>query len=197
MSDIIPGGSYHELPDFEGDTDLGGFAIDQSPLPDPDPVPDEGQIDEFDPRVAEDVEGLLFLGALSSEFELFGHQFVMRTLRVGEELAVAQVVKQYEGTLAQGKAYAIANVAASIVTVDGRPLVESLGPDQEETLTTINRKFAYVRSKWYFPVVELLYQEFSQLRLRQAAALEEFAGKLQAGRPTPLPFAGSLSDRGF
>jgi len=185
------------LVDFEGDTFIPGGApasdLEGPEVPEPEPTSEDDA--EFPSEVEEDVTGLMFLGALSSSFDLFGHHFTLKTLRAGEELICAQIVKEYEGTLAQGKAYAIAQVAAALVTVDGRPIVKSLGPD--DGLANMRQKFDFVRTRWYWPVIDMLYAHFSNLMMRQASAFEAYEGKSNASRMPLLPLPGSQSVKGF
>lgn len=176
------------VPDFEPDVDFG-IAANSQPASEmngpavPEPSPSDNE--QFPAEVEEDVHGLMFLGSLTHSFELLGHRFVLRTLRIGEELSCAQVVKEYEGTMAQGKAYAIAQIAAALVSVDGREIVGNLGPD--DTASTIHKKFEYIRERWYWPVIELIYAEFSDLMIRQASAYEALEGKWRASRTSFTP----------
>jgi hypothetical protein len=196
--DAFSMGQDRPLPDFEGDVMLTpgqvpASDLDGSDVPEPEPTSDENI--EFPDEVEQDVTGLMFLGSLSESFELLGHRFTIKTLRAGEELMCAQIVKEYEDTLAQGKAFAIAQVAASIVTVDGRELVKSLGP--EDTLMTLRQKFDFIRTRWYWPVIEMIYGHYSGLVVRQAIAYEAYEGKSSASRMMLMPLPGSRSAKGF
>ena len=197
MSESI--GQERPLPDFEGDPFIARMMapaasdMEDSGIPDPEPTSDE--VDEFPSEVEDDFTGLMFLGALSSTFELFGHRFAIKTLRANEELVCAQLVKEYEGTLAQGKAYVIAQIAASIVTVDGREITKPLGP--EDNMATLHRKFEYVRTHWYWPVIEMIYSEFANLMMRQSAAFDAYLGKSVASRMQLMPLPVSQSAKGF
>lgn len=128
-----------------------------------DAAPDEG-------LPSEALVALINLGELSTEVKLYGHMFRIRTLRIGEELEIGQLISRYSETPEEGRAYACAIVAASIVSVDGRALVlEAIGPHEQ----TLGRKFDYVRSNFFWPVIEALYEEVVKLRLEQQQALEE------------------------
>lgn len=170
MDDFNPAPVFN----FEDAPDFNLPASDMDGPPEPTTFVEE-DVDLFPDDVSQDVTGLTFMGYLTSSFELKGHRFVIRTLKVGEELACAQLIKEYEETMAQGKAYAIAQIAAAIVTVDGRNIGESLGPD--DSLATISNKFDYIAKRWYWPVIEALYDEFSNLMLRQAVAYDALEGK--------------------
>ena len=81
------------------------------------------------------------MGRLQKKFDVLGHDFVLKTLTVGEELAIGQVVNEYAGTIGQGKAFQTAVIAAAIVTVDGRELVAPLGPN---TQAGLQDRFDYI-----------------------------------------------------
>lgn len=188
------------LPDIEGDTDFANLG---DPSRDPrftevkpgspeweeadafqaaaiEPEPEKE--DKFPDEIDQDLRGLMFLGALERSFPFLGHDFVMRTLTTGEELACSMVIKEYAETLGSSKAFATAFVGASIVSVDGIPMIKPLGPDQ--TLDVMRQRFVYVARHWFWPVVEALYDEYAELTLRQANVFKSLEGKLQASRRT-------------
>jgi hypothetical protein len=130
--------------------------------------------EEIEPSLKSDIENLLTNGRIFKEIELAGHTFVMRTLTIGEELAVAEICGAYDGNFAQAKAIATATVAASIETIDGRPLMRSLGPDAKNN---IRQKFQYIRNKWYWVIINDLYEHYELLLGRQINAFQELKGK--------------------
>ena len=67
--------------------------------------------ESINPSLRTDIENLLTSGSISKEIELAGHFFVMRTLTIGEELAIAEICSAYDGNFAQAKAIATATVA--------------------------------------------------------------------------------------
>ena len=132
-------------------------------------------VDEsIDSSVKTDIENLLTNGYISQEITIAGHEFVLRTLTIGEELAVAEISDEYDGNFAQTKAVATATVAASLESIDGRPLMHSLGPDVK---SNIRKKFQYIRNKWYWIIISELYEHYSVLLNRQAYAFENLKGK--------------------
>lgn len=122
----------------------------------------------FPAESSEAIHGLLSLGHLSKDVSYAGHQFAMRTLRSGEEIAVGQVTKDYADTVGYAKAYAIAIVAASLDMVDHAPMFQALGPDMK---LPIQQKFGTI-AQWFWPVVEHLYNEYLTLLEAQIAAFE-------------------------
>lgn len=130
--------------------------------------------DLFDPKVREAVEGLIWLGHLEDSFEFCGHNFVLRTLKADEELAAAAVVKEYTDTLGQAKAWAWANVALALVSVDGDDnFCPPTGPDK---LAYARARFQYVTSRWYWPTGEYLFSRYQNLYKTAREALLEVRG---------------------
>ena len=129
---------------------------------------------EVNPAVRTDMDNLLTNGYISTEINLAGHVFAMRTLTIGEELAVSLVVSDYDKNYAQNKAVAAATVAASLESIDGRPLMRSLGPDPA---LNIRQKFLYIKNKWYWVIIEELYQNYLLLLERQIQAFRDLKGK--------------------
>jgi hypothetical protein len=124
--------------------------------------------------ISDAVTGLLFVGRLTKDVSVRGHTISLRTLLAGEELQVGLAIKQWADTPEEGRAYACAVVAAAVEAVDGKPLVASLGPNQEDL---IQRKFRYVTSNWHYPVIAEIYKHYVALQREQAEALDEFSKK--------------------
>jgi hypothetical protein len=140
-----------------------------------------------------DTQGLINLGYLTEEFQLGGNDIVVRTPYIGEELEIGLVTKKYKGTDSEGQAYMVALVAASLERVNGRPVVQQLGPSDKDYL---QRKFDYVQSNYFLPVIQEIYREgVIPLLKRQAAAIEELRSKSTAVRPTSSPSSESQTER--
>lgn len=152
-------------------------------------------LDAFPPEVRQNVEGLEVLGHIEDEFRQWGHSYVMRTLKGEEELAAAVVTKEYVETLGQAKAWAWANVALSLVAVDGAyDFCPPVGPDSIEYARA---RFKYVTSKWHWALAEYLFDRFVELQQRQYAALEAMRDFSQGSQPSSSPGLGSLNDLGI
>lgn len=133
---------------------------------------DEGKpLPEFDPRYAEDFEGLVFLGALLHSFEWVGHRFVIRTLSSSDLLAVPMVIKPWEGTIGHPKAYAIAMAALAVVSVDGQELPIPVGDGQGEYSWAFQR-FNYVKANWFQFTIDKVYSEYMALEAKAQAVIE-------------------------
>lgn len=156
-------------PDFEPDVMLPPAEEVAASEPEP-----ELDIDGFDPAINKDVEGLMYLGHLEHKCRVLGHEFVLQSLTIGEELIVAKIVEEYQGTHLAGRAYATGLVAASIVLVDGHPLMDQLGPDEE---LTIRRRFDFINEKWFWTTVNAIYSEYMVLQDRVGKAYEAVLGK--------------------
>ncbi len=136
----------------------------------------EEPTESFSPDIEREVEGLLYLGALSSLERIWGHTFEIHTLRAGEELARDQIVGEYENVLGQARALGIATLAAAVKSVDGTPLTRPLTGGKVDLISSIRANFAYF-SNYYFPVIERLYGAYEQLEVKQARAFQELEGK--------------------
>lgn len=151
---------------------------DQAAQAPSDDTPEPESLPEFDPRYTEEFEGLLYLGYLTRDFVWAGHKFSIRTLTTDEVLEVALLVKPYQGTLADAKAYQAAMCAACVVKVDERPLPAPITMDPSDT--PLSNRFEFVRRSWYPLTLDAVYEEF--LRLEQTVT-EVIAAM---GRAVPL-----------
>lgn len=147
----------------------------------------EEELPSFDPKYAEDFDGLNYLGALTSEFEWLGHKFVIRTLTVDEYLAVAALTKDHQDSLATARAFSSAVAALCIETIDGQYLPT---PVQEETrgYAWAYQRFNYVITHWYPYTIDRVYSEFTKLEERAEKVIESMGN---ASGWTELPTLGS------
>jgi len=129
-----------------------------------DPLP------EFDPKVREDFEGLLYLGRLSRTFTWAGHDFTIRTLSIEETLEVGILSQPYRGTLSELKAYQAALVACCVTAVDGRPMPVPITDSPRDT-SAANR-FQYVLRHWLPPVLDAVYEEYLHLEGRVGKVIQ-------------------------
>jgi hypothetical protein len=77
---------------------------------------------EFDPKHKEAFTGLLYVGHLDDEFELFGHRFMIASPTQTERLQIGPIIKEFTDTVTGELAYQAAMVAAYLVKVDGKDL---------------------------------------------------------------------------
>lgn len=139
-----------------------------------DELVDEEQEPLSESPFGKDIISLLNLGELKARIDVRGHDVTLRTLRMDEELEIGLLVQPYQGTLEEGRALATAVVAASVESIDDMPLVAELGPGEN----LLRKKFDYVRTRMYWPVIKIIYEEgYIPLVERQVAAVEEFTKK--------------------
>lgn len=123
---------------------------------------DDNELPSFDSRHAEGYTGLLYLGALVQPFSWLGHDFVIRTLKDGEILAVAQIIKPYMDTLGIDRAYAMAVSALCTVSIDGEELPIPIG-ETKRINEWGHQRFAYVRDNWFPYTVTEVYNRYLAL----------------------------------
>jgi hypothetical protein len=116
---------------------------------------------EFDPRWKEEFEGLLYVGALTSTFNYLGHRFVIRTLTQDELLEVSLAIKEYADSDAAIKAQMMAIVAASVLSVDGKPMPSPVTLEPGDT--PFANRWRYVRATWYPPVIDFVFSQYVRL----------------------------------
>lgn len=126
----------------------------------------------FDPRYTEDFEGLMYLGALEARFHFTGHKIHIRTLTVDELLAAARIIKDYEGTVGDTRAYATALVAMCTVSVDGVGLPIPIEEGGNEYAWAYQR-FDYVKARWFPFTIDYIYERYLLLEERSRSVLNE------------------------
>lgn len=149
----------------------------------------------LDPRVRENVEGLIWLGYLEREFEFCGHTFHIRTLKGDEDLAAGLAVKEYVETFSQARAWAWAKVGLSLIAVDGdTTFCPPIGPSKEEFAKA---RMRYCSSRWQWVLGEYLYAQFVDLDREAIEATKAVQNLSSRGLEsfTPLPdFSTELGD---
>jgi hypothetical protein len=126
-------------------------------------------------------EGLLYLGQLEQEVTSIPfHNFIIRTLNTADKLGISLLTKEYQETVAYGRAYRAAVVAASLISVDGRPLVPS-----SKSTNTLRQKYEYITNGWYDSVIDTLYLEVDALEGRVLEVLKQI-GMVEETKPTPI-----------
>lgn len=128
-------------------------------------------IEDLEPEVRSDYQDIIHLGDIRDVFDFAGHSFELKTLTIEEELAAGQLLRGYKESPLAEKAAVTMFMAASIVTVDGKPLSMSLeatsSPEKE-----IRARFDVIR-KWRPPVIEELNRHFLELQERMYKVFED------------------------
>lgn len=148
-------------------------------------------IDEFPEESRESVNGLIWLGFLEESVIAFGHEFVIRTLRVGEELQVSLLTKEFSDSMGVEQALATATVALSLKSVDGDSEFCPVASRSDYA----RQRFRYIQDNWYMPVITRLFESYLSLLSKQQEALERVedlsTGSLNMFTPSP----DSLTER--
>jgi hypothetical protein len=140
----------------------------------------EENVDRFPDEVVQDVDGLLWLGFLEETVEFCGHEFVIRTLKLEDEMLAGLATKDYKDSVSQAKAWVAAQVGMALVSVDGD---ESFCPQAGPNKTDYARaRFKYVTSNWYEPTINYIYVKYLELLERQEMVLREMENLSQEGR---------------
>lgn len=141
--------------------------------------PEAEPLPTFDPRVRRDFEGLLYLGALTKEFEWMGHRFVIKTLSVDEVLEVAVITQDWLGTMGEAKAYQAAMASACVVSVDGKKMPEPISANPGDS--PVRNRFDVVR-RWYPTTLDVVYEQYLLLERRVAEVMDAM-GKVNGSSP--------------
>lgn len=127
------------------------------------------EIPEEEESLAEDEVALLYVGHLSGSVTLGNRVIRIRTLKIGEELEAALLAERWRNTAEASRALVVAYVAAAITSVDGKPLVQILGPTENE----LEMKFQFILENWYWqPTIRTVYEEYNSLVKRLVEAIE-------------------------
>lgn len=123
---------------------------------------------EFDPQYRQAFEGLLFIGKVTKQFKWLGHSFTLKTPTIEQMLEAGQLHKPYVGTVGDIKAWQSLMLAASIASVDGKPLPV---PFTDET-TELQQKFEYINRHWYPWTTDALYEQYILLDAEVAGVID-------------------------
>jgi len=136
--------------------------------------------DGFPDEVADDVDGLLWLGFLEDSFEFCGHEFVIRTLKLEDEMVAGYAAKDYKDSISQAKAWVAAQVGMALISVDGNEdFCPQAGPNKKDFARA---RFQYVSKNWYEPTINYIYMKYVELIERQESILREMENLSKEGR---------------
>lgn len=171
------------MAEFDADSALADAVLSAPPsiqdTPQDSPPPDASEAPaaaeqyapkEFDPRWRHPFVGLLYVGALTESFSLFGHEFVIATPTQTERMQIGIVIKDFVDTVAGELAYSTAMVAAFLVSIDGEKLPEPVVNNPKET--ALHDRFLWVSNNMRRPVVSELYSRCLQLDMEVDGVLE-------------------------
>lgn len=128
---------------------------------------DENVLAQFDPRWIDEMEGLLFVGRVTHEFNLGGHKITIATPEANDSLRAALLIKQYQDTAGALRALTIAAIATCLVKVDGHVLPRGIMADGSDDLEA---RYNWV-SRLHTSVIDGIYQEYEALEIKVNAAI--------------------------
>jgi hypothetical protein len=118
---------------------------------------------EQEEDLSDDETSLLYNGHLSSEVHIGNRVIRLRTLKIGEELEAALLASRWKDTADGNRALVTAYVAAAVTSVDGKPLVTTLGANENES----ELKFQHILDNWYWqPTINNVYAAYNDLLIR-------------------------------
>lgn len=123
------------------------------PAEQPEPVPDYR---EFDPKHKDAFTGLLYVGHLDDEFQIFGHTFRIATPTQTERLQVGPVVKEFRGTITDEIAYQAAVVALYLISIDDQPLPQPILTNAKDA--AVRDRFNWVTENLRRPVINAVFE---------------------------------------
>jgi hypothetical protein len=124
---------------------------------------------------------IVHIGHLNKMFDWNGHQFEIRTLKIDEELAIGQLVKEYKETITEEKAVAVAIAAASLVSINSKPFMPVFD-NEDSSLQNIRNRFNYIRKNWHWPIIEVINAEYLELINEMYETLRESQNLSNADR---------------
>lgn len=172
-------GKFYDAAEVEAEAEA---EVEVPPSPfEPEPSV-EDLLAEFDPRWQDEMEGLLYVGRVTHEFNLAGHRITIATPEAQESLKAGMLIKQYQETVGALRALTLAALATCLVKVDGHTLPRGIMADGSDDLEA---RFAWV-SKLHTSVVDGIYREYEDLEIRVQEAIESL------GKEGAPPMAQSI-----
>lgn len=150
-------------------------------------------VNDFPEEARESVNGLMWLGFLEESVLVYGHEFVIRTLRVGEDLQVSLLTKEFADSMGIEQAVATATVALALKSIDGDP---DFCPSASKNYADYARqRFRYIQENWYLPVIIRVFDAYLDLLAKQQDALERVEDLSTGSLNTFTPSPDSLTER--
>lgn len=145
------------------------------PAPEPAEEPEdedefEEKIPEFDPKWRQPLTGLLYVGALTETFEVYGHSFTIATPTLTEHLQIGQVIEPYQNTVMAEIAFQTARVAAYLVSIDGKEMPRPITNDPKEI--ALQQRFQWVTDNLKRPVINKISDRCFEMDAKVEGVLE-------------------------
>jgi hypothetical protein len=172
-------GKFYDAREVEAEAQA---AAEVEPLPfEPEPDPAD-LLAEFDPRWTDEMEGLLYVGRVTHQFNLAGHRVTIATPEAMDSLKVALLIKDYQDTAGSLRALTIAAVATCLVKIDGHELPRGIMADGSDDMQT---RFDWV-ARLHTSVIDGIYREYEDLEVKVNDAIQSL------GKEGAPPMAQSI-----
>lgn len=112
---------------------------------------------DFPEEARESVTGLAWLGFLEDTVYIWGHEFRIRTLRVGEELQVGLLTKKYADSIGEENAVATATVAMALKSIDGDT---NFCPQAMKESAFAEQRYQWLQANCYMPTVIRIFEAY-------------------------------------
>lgn len=161
------------------DETLEGFAPPDFSGPEPEdvapePEPEEEPKTELTPEERDMFRTLMTIGRRQKTVHLFDFPVVIRSLTCDDHIRIGDAVKKHRDSQGFGRAYQVAYLAASVLSVEGVSWENTLTPLDADALFW----HKYEKAKAFYPLVaSKLYDEAVNLDV-EFAELAEKLGKL-------------------
>lgn len=125
---------------------------------------------EFDERFKDPFKGLLYLGYLTSEFQIFGHDFKIATPSQMEKLELGNVMRNYKDAITSEIAWQTVYVAMFLVSIDGEELPQPVLTKPKDS--ALQDRFNWVAMNLRQPVIDRLFTHCLELEQEVQDILE-------------------------
>jgi hypothetical protein len=178
VEEAVGEGKFYDARELEAEAEA---AAEPPPSPFGEPEPTiEDLLAEFDPRWTDEMEGLLYVGRVTHEFNLGGHRITIATPEAQDSLKAALLIKQYQESAGALRALTIAALATCLIKVDGHVLPRGVMADGSDDLEA---RFNWV-SKLHTSVIDGIYREYEDLEIRVNEAIQSLG---KEGAPPMAP----------
>jgi hypothetical protein len=151
-------------------------------------------LEDMPPEQRSAIDSLLHLGEMSTDVEFCGFHFGLRTLRPDEEMYAARVVQPFRDTLREPHAWAAAQVGLALTHIDNdSDFCPPVGKDKE---AFARQRFRYVTTEFFWPTIDFLHIEYSNLLSEQVKAIRSMQDLSQRSLRSFSPLADSLIEPG-
>ncbi len=153
-------------------------------------------IELFSEQIKIPVYGLSFIGHIEKEIYFCGHVFSIRTLRPYEKAAVAVAVQPLRETIAEGEAWANAQVGLALTGIDYKTdFCDPIGPEINDHAKA---RYRYVTGPQglHQTTLNYLYARYLELEQEALDGIRELQDLSERSRTSSQPSPDSLTAQG-